>query len=368
MKKGKIFRVFTNVTIFMKVFPSLLKQLLDKDFGDAIRAGFECTGICPLNAERVLSKLPKEQREVDSQVQQQLLNKLSSIRYSPGPSSKAPRPKKKDRLPAGASYTCTPEGAVVGLPDDEDEDLLDSPSVVLPTPKRARKLQFAGDASHIEESPTQESSSEKEESSSDEDKSSSDSEEVSSSEELGVGIRAIINRRNKKKEDRKKEDEERLKRAEEMEETDKQEYQYLPGSYVVVMYDGEWYLAQVLDKEVEQEAECEDNYVYLNFMKKNHTGESFQWPSTPDRLNMLKEDILFTCDPPAPSAGTSSSRRPTFTLSKMELKKAKWMHMLKKVNYLTITVYQYRSHTVPVSNLKSVFLCCGQLGYWYSIR
>lgn len=321
---------------FLKVFPSLLKKLLDKDFGDAIRSGFECTGICPLNPERVLSKLPKEQRNVDSDVQQQLLNKLSSIRYSPGPTTKAPRPKKKDKLPAGASYTCSAEGGMVVLPDDED-DVPVLPPAVQPT----------GDASSSEECSSDEASGSDEDSSDDKEHSSSSSnEEVSSSEEIGAGIQAIVERLRKKKEEKQKRDQERRKREnKESTEKEKDEHQYLPGSYVVVTYDGDWYLAQVLDKVEEPEAEKGDDYVYLNFMKKHPASDSFQWPSRQDRLNMLREDIIFTCDPPVPSAGTSSSRNPTFTLSKGDLKKAKELQMLKKVYYLT-NIYLFFSRTV----------------------
>lgn len=42
---------------------------------------------------------------VETQVQQQLLNKLKTMRYGEGP-SRAARPKKKEKLPAGAAYTC----------------------------------------------------------------------------------------------------------------------------------------------------------------------------------------------------------------------------------------------------------------------
>jgi hypothetical protein len=134
-------------------------------------------------------------------------------------------------------------------------------------------------------------------SSNDEDSSSSgdmcDS-EVSSSEELGTGIRAIVQRQKKKiveKEERKK------KKMQEKEDRQKAE-------------EGE--------RPRKKDAERDENYVFLNFMKKNHKGDSLQWPSKTDMLNVLREDILFSCDPPIPSAGTSSSRAPTFSLSKRE--------------------------------------------------
>lgn len=103
------------------MFPTLLKKLLEKDFGSAIRSGFESTGIFPVNLERALSKLPEEDQEAETHVQQQLLNKLSLMRYNPGPTTHAKRPSNKEKLPAGASYTCSAEGGRVGLPDDTSD-------------------------------------------------------------------------------------------------------------------------------------------------------------------------------------------------------------------------------------------------------
>jgi hypothetical protein len=94
---------------------------MEKDYGPAIRGGFEATGINPFNMDRVLSKLPKVDREVTSNIQQQLLNKLGDLRYNPAKTTQAQRPKKKEKLPAGASYTCAPEGGVVGVEADVGE-------------------------------------------------------------------------------------------------------------------------------------------------------------------------------------------------------------------------------------------------------
>jgi hypothetical protein len=65
----------------MQEFPALLQKLMEKDYGNAIRAGFECTSLFPFNLDRVLSKLPTEDREVTSQVHQVFLNKLTDMRY-----------------------------------------------------------------------------------------------------------------------------------------------------------------------------------------------------------------------------------------------------------------------------------------------
>ncbi len=102
------------------------------------------------------------------------------------------------------------------------------------------------------------------------------------------------------------------------------------------------------------------NYVFLNFMKKNHTGDSLQWPRMTDRLNVLQEDILLGYDPLIPGASTSSNRAPTFSLSKGELTKAKLMIRLKKAYYLTKTCllhfqvfwFQFGPDISPISSLK----------------
>ena len=99
--------------------------MLEKDFGNSIRSGFETTGLFPLSAARGLAKLPTpvEEREVETLVQQQLLEKLSTIRYNPAPNKQAQRPSKKDKLPAGASFTCA-----ANEESDEDSDASSSSS------------------------------------------------------------------------------------------------------------------------------------------------------------------------------------------------------------------------------------------------
>jgi hypothetical protein len=96
----------------------------EKDYEKAIISGFESCGLFPLNAERALAKLPKENRDVESAIQQQLLDRLSSMRYSQPETTHASRPRKKDKLPAGASYTCLPgQKALVGLPVDKEMEM-----------------------------------------------------------------------------------------------------------------------------------------------------------------------------------------------------------------------------------------------------
>jgi hypothetical protein len=73
-----------------------------------MRSGFESTGLYPFNVERALSKLPKENRTVETEVQQQLLKWFNDIRYNPPPTTHAHRPKKNEKLPAGERPTPVP--------------------------------------------------------------------------------------------------------------------------------------------------------------------------------------------------------------------------------------------------------------------
>jgi hypothetical protein len=344
----------------MQEFPALLKKLMEKDYGNAIRAGFECTGLFPFNPDRVLSKLPTEDREVTSQVHQVLLNKLADMRYKPSGTARAQNPKKKEKLPAGASYTCAAGKVVVAPAVDMDEEVAG--------PSKPRQPS----------SDTDSSDSNSEGTGSDFD-SSSDSEE-----ERSRNVKAILERLSRKRpllncdvdeEEEEEEDQEKAEVQDENEHGSKEhgskeqgskkqgskeqgstvqgsteqgsteqgskeqtqkgeELVYLPNSYVVVLYGEDWYVGQVIDKEGEPEAEEDENYVFISFMKRT-AGDLLQWPNRLDLLNVLKEDILFMCQAPAPSPATSSSRSTTFSLSKGDLIKAKKMFMIAKAYYPT---------------------------------
>jgi hypothetical protein len=105
---------------------------------------------------------------------------------------------------------------------------------------------------------------------------------------------------------------------------------------VVAVYQGQWYVGQTIAKEGEPEAEEGDQYVLVSFMERS-TGDLLKWPKRSDILNVLKEDILFSCQPPVPCASTSSSRSLTYSLSKADAKKAKILFMTKAY-YLTKTI------------------------------
>ena len=95
-------------------------QLMEKDYRIAVRGGFEGTGIYPVNVQKALDRLRKEDREVTSAVHSALLKQLQE--YGPGGVTHARKPSKKDRLPAGTAYTCPPGGDC----DDNDSDDNDS--------------------------------------------------------------------------------------------------------------------------------------------------------------------------------------------------------------------------------------------------
>jgi hypothetical protein len=71
---------------------------------------------------------------------------------------------------------------------------------------------------------------------------------------------------------------------------------------------------------------------------------------------MLKEDILFACQPPIPSQATSSSRSLTFSLSKADAKKARHM-FLTKAYYPTTTTYAILDRLSVYSVFIYVPLC-----------
>jgi hypothetical protein len=339
---------------------------MEKDYSAAVRSGFEATGIHPLNLGKALAKLPAEDRDVDNNVTRQLLNKLQDMRYNPAANKHAGRPKNKEKLPAGASYTCFGDQVTVGLAVDEPEA---GPSGI--RAKARATVSKRGDA--------RDSSSD---SSSD---FSTSEDEDSSDQERSRKVQNIIQRLSKKTTAMKRirqEEEDLDEKVEESEESDEDEQeeavqvaveeavqvdaepeeadqpealqtskagqpaakkaskrdqpaqdQFVPNSYVVAVYDGDWFVAQVVDKTGEPEADAGEQYLFLNFMER--LGDSLKWPRRLDMLNTLKEDVLFVCEPPTVSSKSSSSRSVTYTLSKATFKKAKNMFLLYQASYLT---------------------------------
>jgi hypothetical protein len=153
----------------MQFFPGLLKRLLEKDFGPAIRSGFKATGLYPFNKDKVLSKFPKEQREVDTVMQRQLLKRLNDLRYKPPPTTSAKRPKNKEKLPPGASYTCPVEEEAMDnlssssdsseYSEDEEEEEAERSAEVRKIVERMQKTTMYANTAHdlhdVEEEPAQ---------------------------------------------------------------------------------------------------------------------------------------------------------------------------------------------------------------------
>lgn len=114
--QGKVYS-----TIPKNEFPGLLQRLMRHDFSQAIISGFECCGFCPVDVNRVLARLPSENPEATTDVQRHLLDQLQKMRYGNTPTVRAGRPKKTSKLPAGASYTCTPGERTITPACDGDQ-------------------------------------------------------------------------------------------------------------------------------------------------------------------------------------------------------------------------------------------------------
>lgn len=218
---------------------------------------------------------------MESDVQRALLKTLEDMRYNAPANKAAARPKRSQKLPPGAAYTCAPEKEAENSSDNSSSDSPDS-------------------------SISDEESDEERE----EDTRRTVSDIVDRLEEddiaIGTGTSDI--------------DEELPDPAQKAAPVG-----YPAESFVVAMYQHQWYIGQVLNKEKEPEAEDGDQYILLSFMERNKDNNSFKWPNRPDILNMLKEDILFSCQPPMPSSSTSSTRVNSFQLSRADFTKANEM-------------------------------------------
>jgi hypothetical protein len=345
-------------------FPALLRELMDKDYSEAIKSGFECCGLHPLSQERALAKLPAENRDVVSNVQKQLIQQLSSMRYQQVSTTHANRPKKKEKLPAGAAYTCVGdrEGTVCMAvdPDEELEEMQRQSAEESGESDREENVRSVQVQNIIERLSAKYNLKKRmrEDDEEGEDKDDEDNDDSSSSSSSEEDVR--------EEGDSEEEDADwYLREVEIHEKLDNprtvdnsgtvdsprtagnqrtagnprtaatQEMVYLPGSYVTAVYQGEWYVGQVLDKKMEKNALPTDDYVYLNFMQRVvKDTDLFKWPDKADKLNTLTEDVLFVCSAPLPSPATSSSRSITYVLSKDDTKKANIM--LNKAYYHTI--------------------------------
>jgi hypothetical protein len=122
-------------------------------------------------------------------------------------------------------------------------------------------------------------------------------------------------------------------------------YRYQIGSYVAAVYQGEWFVGQVLDKTKEPKALPAEDYIYVNFMQRvSKDKDLFKWPDRADKLNTLREDILFECGAPVPSKDTSTTRSITYSLTTHELKRANNL-MNKDYYHIKFIFLGYRYRT-----------------------
>lgn len=270
---------------------------MEKDYSTAIVNGFATTGLYPLDPERLLRKLPADEIPPENSVEAELRNKLSNMRYNQGKPKRAARPTKKDKLPAGVSYTCRKS-------DGEEED---DPEVV--------------DSSSDSRSGGEDS----------------DSDSGSEDKQRSKNVKEIIKRLQKGEkrktteatEEEGEEEEENEEEGDDGLDADKKEYR--PDIYVAAVYDDDWHVGQVLDKEVEPDADPDSSYVFLNFMQK---GKALRWPEKLDTLNVLKTDILCPLKPPTLNFGGSSSRSVSFKLNAKDQKKVCTLFQNYKAYYL----------------------------------
>lgn len=309
---------------FFQIFPRLLKTLMEKDYGPAIRSGFQTTGLYPISIEKAIAKLPAEveEREVETAVHRELLRTLSDMRYNAPANKAAARPKKNQKLPPGASYTC-----VVAREEDEEE-----------TETSDSKDSSDDDGDNVSISSVD----------SEEERSSMVSHILAGLDEDLEG--EIEDMSPPLHSDKDRESGEELPDPTDTAEEDPAavDPDYPVKSFVIAVYQDQWYLGQVLCKEAEPEAEESDRYVLLSFMERNKDKNSFKWPNRMDMLNMLKDDILFCCQPPTPGASTSSSRVNSFELSKEDFNKANKLFQDAQASYPT-KILSYLSSCVCVS-------------------
>jgi hypothetical protein len=173
-----------------------------------------------------LQKLPAENRDVESEVQQVLLQKLNDMRYSQPTPARANRPKKKDKLPPGSSLTCLPgKEPLIGMPvdvnvevetssaDSDSDDDGGNSSIAKASAARAKKAR--NDYWKDGEDYSSEENEESEDENSEDEKSEDEN-----------------------REDENSEDENSEEREEEK--VDDLEEEYQPGSFVVAVYEDLW--------------------------------------------------------------------------------------------------------------------------------
>ncbi len=221
-------------------------------------SAFEKCGLVPINRQKVLERIPSilDSQEIGHNIDSALLKRLEARRFGEGPKRKTRGPK----LPAGQSYSAENEEE-----EEEEEEDVDS----------------------LDEEEEEEVSS-----------SDVDVDELLTGEEAGG---SGIQRR--QQQDSSSSDEE-LPDPEERRPAEK-----IPGTQVVALYEGEWFLAEVMD----DQNGCPGGYTRLNFMTIKGKN-MFMWGTRPDLVITYNDDILLENVQPEPA-----NSRGHFRLNKKDL-------------------------------------------------
>jgi len=309
----KMFILFLQVGINRVHFTKLLKKCMEKaDLGRHLPAGFEKCGLVPVSLQKALAKVPGKDMEIEEPEMRDLMNSaLGDMLEKMRGVDKASRQKKvtrgkKLKVPAGQSYT----QLVADNDDDDGLGDLDNPDDPVPsgsrptasTPstsgrQRGRTVpvpdfsvssdeedQF--DQISIPDVPTDTGTD------SDfslDDKSNQEKDDKGDDEEeddLGVDLDKFLGIK-KTKTSRDGPGKKRVHK-EFISKPPQSQEDFPVGSFVVAVYDREWYVCQV---EGQEEDEEDPAYVLLRYMKRMGNNQ-FIWTEKPDVLPTLKEDIL----------------------------------------------------------------------------
>jgi hypothetical protein len=258
----------------------MVKDLLQRvDAKRLLPAAFRKCGLAPLNRDEVLQRIPSilSSQQIAKHVDQQLVEKLEVRRFG-APKRKGRGPK----IPAGQSYSAQEEEEEEDSPEEED-------------------------SSEEEDSPVEEEGG-PDEGGRDEGDPQAGGSGVGRNKGRAGGVQYEEEDDNDEEED----SDEELPDPELRPPTTK-----IPGTMVVAVYEGEWFIAEVME---DQERGVPGGYTRLKFMaiKGNNV---FAWPNKEDRVITYNEDILLENIDPIPL-----NSRGHFGLNEKDLKRVQsWM-------------------------------------------
>jgi hypothetical protein len=288
----------TQVGIPKTEFPRLMAKLLERSNpGQYLPAAFDRCGLYPVSLDRAVESIPHRSMEC-SESTRELLNstlgeKLDQLRGT-DKSTQQKKRGKKVKVPAGKSYTDVME-------EDEEEEI------------REREREREEEREEEEDDPQEGTSRGKKT------KVNRKTRAVSSSESEEE-LPEIENYKDHEDSEEEETDEDTDEEDNDDDHISQKKPPAFPvGSFVVAVYDRNWYLAQVEGEEPENECE---GFTLLKYMdRKGHN--KFVWGEVNDLLKTINTDILLAVDPPLPN----SSR--FWGLPKDDLKKVENLFMVK---------------------------------------